>query len=183
MTFKREFVTKLRLRYQKSSRKDKSLLLNARDLRFDLGIKGQGSKFGNKYIRPVRAIYTNNTNEPYEPEDPESPEELEDPPPEPDPDPVEYQLGSTGPAGGIIFFIDDPNNKLLSPGINYLEASLSDNGVKPWGGYGVEDIDASGQNIGSGLSNTDKIVNKLGEADSAAKLGTGSFHQKMNLQN
>ena len=42
------------------------------------------------------------------------------------PPPVSCEVGNTGPAGGTIFFCDDPNNKVLSAGEIGLEAAPSD---------------------------------------------------------
>lgn len=73
-----------------------------------------------------------------------------------------YTLGSTGPAGGWIFY--DKGNYVN--GWRYLEAaSVSYNySQKVWGGYGTA-VGATGTAIGTGKSNTEKIVAKFGNAE------------------
>jgi len=83
------------------------------------------------------------------------------------------QIGSIGPAGGYIFY----DKGSYSEGWQYLEAAPAnyDYGNKVWGGYGT-DLGTSSA-IGTGKSNTEKIVSKFGNsepwnrtADYAAKL-------------
>ena len=64
-----------------------------------------------------------------------------------------YKIGSTGPAGGIIFYIN-PNAE--SDGWTYLEAAKSDlAGKYVWGSNGVY---STGKEIGDGKDNTRKLI-------------------------
>lgn len=84
-----------------------------------------------------------------------------------------YNIGDTGPAGGLIFYIN-PNYE--ADGWKYLEAAPGDwydnnyDNWIPWynGNYVV--TGATGNAIGTGMSNTQKIVNIQGEGNYAAKL-------------
>ena len=78
---------------------------------------------------------------------------------------VVYFVGDTGPAGGIIFYYKGS----YSDGWRYLEAAPSDQGRVEWGGYQTS-VGGTGTAIGSGKSNTEKIVNKLGSGNYAARL-------------
>ena len=89
---------------------------------------------------------------------------------------VDYEIGDTGPAGGIVFY----DKGSYSDGWRYFEAApLSwEWRGKPWGGYGTEvGVDAQGTAIGTGAANTQAIVAAYGEnepnngrSDYAAKL-------------
>ena len=76
---------------------------------------------------------------------------------------IDYPVGGTGPAGGIVFY----DKGSYSDGWRYLEAALSDqiSGIG-WGGSQLED--ETGTAIGSGKSNTEKIVTELGKGNYAA---------------
>jgi hypothetical protein len=79
-------------------------------------------------------------------------------------------IGDTGPAGGFIFY----DKGSYSDGRQYLEAApvSTEWTDKQWGSYGTE-IEATGTGIGTGQSNTTKIVtwlNSQGEAGKAAQL-------------
>jgi len=91
---------------------------------------------------------------------------------------IAYEIGSTGPAGGLIFYVDTENDYPWT----YLEAApygWYDGGKdpgKPWGGYGTSVGDTETV-IGTGASNTDKIVSEYGNnepydgrSDYAAKI-------------
>jgi hypothetical protein len=72
-----------------------------------------------------------------------------------------YAIGDTGPAGGIIFYID---------GSNYLEAAPSDQGSYGYWSIAFSSlIGTTGIAIGTGQSNTNDIIAQ-GAAISAAKL-------------
>jgi hypothetical protein len=76
------------------------------------------------------------------------------------PDSSSYSVGDTGPAGGIIFYVDG----------NYrLEAAKTDLGGKQWynGNYIVTGANATG--IGTGSLNTQTIISAQGAGDYAAK--------------
>ena len=75
---------------------------------------------------------------------------------------VPYQVGDTGPAGGIVFYVKDSE----SDGWRYLEAAKSDqttSGVQ-WGGYGTS-VEGTSTGIGSGKANTEAIVQALGDGN------------------
>jgi uncharacterized repeat protein (TIGR02543 family) len=71
-------------------------------------------------------------------------------------------VGDIGPAGGYIFY--DKGN--YSDGWRYLEAAPAGNewSSKVWGGYGTE-VGGTGTAVGTGASNTEKIVAKFGNAE------------------
>ena len=71
-----------------------------------------------------------------------------------------------GSAGGIVFY----DKGSYSDGWRYLELSTDDLSTGTvWGEYGTE-VTGTGTGIGSGKSNTEKIVAALGTGDYAAKL-------------
>lgn len=78
-----------------------------------------------------------------------------------------YEIGDTGPAGGIVFHIDHA-------GKHGLEAAPTDQdggGGAEWGCYPIELTgDADGTSIGTGAQNTAEILAECGEAGIAAKL-------------
>jgi len=67
-----------------------------------------------------------------------------------------------GPAGGYIFY----DKGSYSDGWRYLEAAPAGNEwrAKVWGGYGTE-VGGTGTAVGTGASNTEKIVAKFGNAE------------------
>lgn len=74
-------------------------------------------------------------------------------------------LGQIGPGGGRIFYCGN-----AYPGFMGLEAAPSDQSAgAPWGCDGTS-IGVSSQSVGSGLNNTNQIVNNCGESGSAAQL-------------
>ncbi|NBK25642.1 MAG: DUF1566 domain-containing protein, partial [Spirochaetia bacterium] len=75
-------------------------------------------------------------------------------------------VGDIGPAGGYIFY--DKGN--YSDGWRYLEAAPAGNewSSKVWGGYGTE-VGGTGTAVGTGASNTEKIVAKFGNAEPYGK--------------
>ena len=85
----------------------------------------------------------------------------------------DYNIGDIGPAGGTIFYIN-PNYQ--SDGWKYLEAAPTDflgsnkNGSIPWYNGNYVETGATGIVIGTGKSNTKKIVNIQGSGNYAAKL-------------
>jgi hypothetical protein len=70
---------------------------------------------------------------------------------------AQYEIGSTGPAGGIIFY--DKGNDI--DGWRYLEAAPNVVGNAPWGCYGTV-MNLTNSVIGSGLQNSINIVNTCG---------------------
>ena len=88
----------------------------------------------------------------------------------------EYAVGDLGPSGGHIFY----DKGSVSDGWRYLEAAPAslEWSSKVWGGYGTV-VGGTGLVIGTGASNTEKIVAKFGDVepyagktDYAAKLCT-----------
>ena len=79
-------------------------------------------------------------------------------------------IGTSGPAGGIIFY----DKGSYSDGWRYLEAAPSDQGKVEWGGYTwggtPTTVGGTDMTIGSGKSNTEKIVTALGTGNYAARL-------------
>ncbi len=87
-----------------------------------------------------------------------------------------YKLRDTGPAGGLIFYI---NPNAATDGWKYLEAAPASTEWtgKVWGGCGTEVTGAEGTAIGTGKQNTIDIVSQYGaqepyenKADYAAKI-------------
>ncbi|MDR2094802.1 MAG: DUF1566 domain-containing protein [Treponema sp.] len=79
-----------------------------------------------------------------------------------------YQIGDTGPAGGIVFF----DKGVYESGWRYLEAAPQDFPAVQWGAYGTV-VGGTDTGIGSGKGNTELIVQKLkklGEQGRAAQL-------------
>ena len=85
----------------------------------------------------------------------------------------DYNIGDTGPAGGLIFYVN-PNYE--ADGWKYLEAATEDSpGNKndysiQWDSGELIGTGATGTSIGTGMSNTQKIVDIQGEGSYAAKL-------------
>jgi hypothetical protein len=77
-----------------------------------------------------------------------------------------YTLGSVGPAGGWIFYI---NSNGAVDGWYYLEVSPYGQGSVTWSGD-VSAIGCTATDIGSGQANTTMIVNARGTGDYAAKV-------------
>ncbi len=80
-----------------------------------------------------------------------------------------YVLGSTGPAGGFIFY----DKGSFSNGWRYLEAAPSDINAtagSPWGCSGTSITGAAGTAIGSGKANTLSIINGCITTNIAARL-------------
>ncbi|WP_320129229.1 chitobiase/beta-hexosaminidase C-terminal domain-containing protein [uncultured Sphaerochaeta sp.] len=75
-----------------------------------------------------------------------------------------YAIGDTGPAGGIIFYV---NPNAATDGWTYLEAASADEpGLHVWGGYNILiGSTAQGRAIGTGKGNTTEIVLKYGIAE------------------
>ena len=70
-----------------------------------------------------------------------------------------YEIGETGPAGGIIFW----DKGYVSDGWRYLEAAPATSEFNAeWGAYGT-DVTGTGTMVGTGKANTQIINNKLQE--------------------
>ena len=69
-------------------------------------------------------------------------------------------IGDIGPANGVVFY----DKGFYSDGWRYIEAAPKDTEwlQKLWGGYGIK-AESNGNVIGSGISNTEKIVSKYGD--------------------
>ena len=93
-----------------------------------------------------------------------------------------YEIGDTGPAGGIIAYIvqDDSINWI------YLEVAPPSTtwSDKVWGGYGtyVGTSSNSARRLGKGKSNTIKIVNKYGSAEPYANKSNYAARLCSNLE-
>jgi len=78
-----------------------------------------------------------------------------------------YEIGDTGPAGGLVFFVNDND----SDEWKYLEAAPSDQGSDvAWGCSGTLINGADGTALGSGAQNTIDIIAGCGTAGIAAKI-------------
>ena len=109
----------------------------ARMISFTDGVKGNGSKENLRAVRAARSFVAAAEA---------------------------YELRDTGPAGGLIFYID---------GTTYYESSISNIATnQSWSNITSTQIGATAQgtSIGTGLSNSNAIVNQSGHIDSAAKL-------------
>lgn len=83
-----------------------------------------------------------------------------------------YEIGKTGPAGGIVFHISDGGGSRVR-GHHGLEAAPADLGDAPWGCLIVSDIPgAQGNKVGSGAQNTLDILAGCKELDIAAELAS-----------
>ena len=86
---------------------------------------------------------------------------------------VDYNITDTGPAGGFIFFV---NPNYATDGWKYLEAApgdfpgnKNDYNIQWYNGSNV-DTGATATAIGTGMPNTQKIINIQGEGSYAAKI-------------
>jgi hypothetical protein len=78
---------------------------------------------------------------------------------------VTYNVGDTGPAGGVIFWVAADRSYAM-------EASKSDWVSSNWGCLGVSQGLAQNTGIGQGLSNTNTIVQKCFDLDTPAKISS-----------
>lgn len=76
----------------------------------------------------------------------------------------EYQIGERGPAGGTIFH----DKGSYSNGWRYLEVAPSHQGDTKWGCNGTSI--STGTDVGSGKSNTEKIVTNCADFSTAAEI-------------
>ena len=80
-----------------------------------------------------------------------------------------YNIGDTGPAGGIVFY----DKGTFSDGWRYLEAAPAETEfTAEWGAYGT-DVSGTETEVGTGRRNTEIIVGRLeglGETGRAAQL-------------
>jgi len=72
-------------------------------------------------------------------------------------------IGDTGPAGGVVFYVD-------GTGQHGLEAAPIDQGIAAWGCVGVSLPGADGLVIGTGAQNTADIINNCADTNTAARL-------------
>jgi len=87
-----------------------------------------------------------------------------------------YNLRDTGPAGGLIFYI---NSNYETDGWKYLEAAPSDQSPDPgtgWGCMGTLLSGADGMDIGTGKQNTADILAGCSESGIAAELTVGDLY-------
>jgi hypothetical protein len=76
-------------------------------------------------------------------------------------DSASYDIGDTGPAGGLIFYRD---------GSTYLEAAPSDQGTSKFSNITTLLIGTTSSSIGTGQANTNAIIAQSGHTESAAKV-------------
>ena len=80
----------------------------------------------------------------------------------------EFALGDSGPAGGLIFYVN-PNYR--ADGWRYLEASPVDQSAgAPWGCFRNRIAGAAGTTVGTGRQNTRDILSACDKAGTAARL-------------
>ncbi|MCK4541194.1 MAG: DUF1566 domain-containing protein [Spirochaetales bacterium] len=93
-----------------------------------------------------------------------------EPEPDPVPDPVTYSLRDTGPAGGLIFYIDEAD----AFSWDYLEAAPADqSSAQAWIEGGSTQTTENGNTstgIGTGSANTDAIIAQTDHTVSAAQI-------------
>ena len=96
------------------------------------------------------------------------------PPPPPPPPPQMFDIGDTGPGGGIVFYLESGSDRTRG-----LEAATADQDTgTPWGCFPVDVTGATDTGIGTGGSNTQAILdaNCSGSAAmAAAAVGPGWF--------
>ncbi len=75
-------------------------------------------------------------------------------------DVIVYDIGETGPAGGIIFYDDESDGTYDLDGDRYLEAAPASTEWSnlEWGVYGTDISGAAGTSIGTGATNTSDIT-------------------------
>ena len=74
---------------------------------------------------------------------------------------VVYEVGDTGPAGGIVFYVSNE-------GLNGLEAATVDQVGTQWGCLGTEISGANGTAVGTGEQNTAAIIAACSETTAAS---------------
>ena len=75
-----------------------------------------------------------------------------------------YEIGDSGPAGGIVFYVD-------ASGLHGLEAAPADQSSEvPWGCYGKHIYGADGLAVGTGAQNTADILAGCTESPIAAEI-------------
>lgn len=76
----------------------------------------------------------------------------------------DFEVGEEGPAGGLVFYVDEEKEHTWI----YLEAApeVTEWANRPWGGFGIEvGAEAQGTDVGDGSDNTEAIVEAFGEED------------------
>jgi len=76
---------------------------------------------------------------------------------------IQYNIGDTGPAGGIVFFVD-------FSGAHGLEAAPEDQGEASWGCNGIYIPKAVRHEVGTGAQNTMDILEDCSEIGIAAEI-------------
>ncbi|TVR79888.1 MAG: DUF1566 domain-containing protein [Chitinophagaceae bacterium] len=84
-----------------------------------------------------------------------------------------YTLGETGPAGGIVFYVNPAGG-----GLEAAPAGWTVTGNDPSASWGCVDLDVEGtsEEIGSGMANTQLIVNACNTENIAAKIANNLVH-------
>jgi len=86
-----------------------------------------------------------------------------------------YTLREIGPGGGIIFYVDPPNAKLLPAGITYLEAA-------PFDEISSESTGQAGAPLGSQTSEEQKILQSAGQQGISIPVEQGTSEEWSNIQ-
>ncbi len=81
-------------------------------------------------------------------------------------DVIDYEVGDTGPSGGIVFLVDTEDTH---DAWAYMEAAPNDEEPCGWGGYETY-LGTTGTAVGTGATNTKTIIEALVDERSASKL-------------
>lgn len=81
-------------------------------------------------------------------------------------DTMQYSVGDTGPAGGVVFYDDEADGTDDLAGARYLETVPAMNYQGTWGGFGyLVGTSAQDTTVGSGMSNSESILTTYGDTE------------------